>query len=91
MPNDGITLDVHNEGDITLPGDIANSKLTLAQIGAIVCFAALTSGEVEVSPERISSPEMKAATDELRKLGVIDVQVSGGGVKVVIDLEKAAT
>lgn len=86
--SDDLVLDIHDDSEIKLPAEIANSTLSLAQIGAIVCLAALTS-DVDVSPERMGSPEMKAALDELRAAGVVEAKVAGGGVKIAINLEKA--
>ncbi len=81
-----LKLNIQEDGDVTLPGEVANSSLTLAEIGALVCFAALQTGEVELSPSRFGGDEMKQAVESLKTKGVIKASVEGRRVSIVIDL-----
>ena len=80
-----LNLIIREDGDITLPGEIANSTLTLAEIGALVCFAALQTGEVELNPARFDA-DMHAAINSMKAKGVIKASVDGRTVKIDIDL-----
>lgn len=80
-----LTFNVHSDSDITLPGEIANSTLSLAEIGAVVVFSAMQIG---VIPEtRIGSDEMKAATSALKDKGVLKVGIENKVLKITLDLE----
>jgi hypothetical protein len=73
-----LKLNIYNDGDVTLPGEIANSTLTLAEIGALVCF-----------PARFDA-EMHAAINSLKDKGVIKASVEGRTVKIDINLESVS-
>ena len=82
------TIDNHDE--ITLPDWIGGSKLTLAEIGAVAVLACLTSnGDDADLAARISSPEMKEATEGLKEKGVFKIALVDGVVKIEIDLDMA--
>jgi hypothetical protein len=83
---------------IELPISIATSKLTLAQIGAVVLFSTfetLSQSDYETVPQavelnnKIQSNEAQAAFAELRELGVLKASVDmvTKTVSVTMDLE----
>lgn len=84
-----LTLNIRNEGEVTLPGELANSSLSLSEIGALLCFIAITSGEIDVKPERFASEEMQKSVGSLREKGVIKARLDGATVKVEVDLDAA--
>lgn len=81
-----LKFNLHDDGEVTLPGKIANSTLTLAEIGALVCLAALQTGEVEINPARFDD-ELSAAIKSMQAKGVIKASVEGRTVKIEIDLD----
>jgi hypothetical protein len=75
------------QGAITLPDWIGGASLTLAEIGAIACFACLRNeSEVPEVSERIGTPEMMEALQSLKDKGVIKISTTGNRVSVQIDL-----
>ena len=83
-----LNLKIDEQSAITLPDWIGGTSLTLAEIGAVACFACLQNGsEVPEVSERIGTPEMKEALESLRDKGVIKMQINGNRISIEIDLD----
>lgn len=83
-----ISLKIEDQDEITLPDWIGGTSLTLAEIGAIACFACLQNGsEVPEVSERIGTEEMARAMGSLKEKGVMKAQLVGSRLSVEIDLD----
>lgn len=96
MSKEGISLRLDNDNEITLPSRLVASSLTLAEIGAVACYAcviaSLDNGDLErhqdTIKERMGSPEMLAAIESLKAKGVIKPPVlSGNSLSLELDLD----
>jgi hypothetical protein len=83
-----LTLKIPQEGEVTLPGEIANSTLSLAEIGALVVFVAAAQGEIEVAGTRLASAEMQSAMAALKEKGVITARLENKTLKLSVDLDR---
>lgn len=83
-----LELNIKHDDEIVLPARIAQSKLTLAQIGAIACMACLENagGDLESMADRLNSAEMQATMKELAELKVFTVGREGNTVTMRLDL-----
>jgi len=79
---------IKNNDEITLPGWIGGSSLTLQEIGAIVCLACLeTDGDSEALGARFSSEEFSLCAKPLIERGIVKVSFNKEKSRMKMDID----
>lgn len=83
-----MNLKIDNENEVTLPNWIAQTSLTLAEIGAVVFVACLQGSPApQEAFEKMGEPQMLEAIGSLKKMGVLLVSLQDNKLTLGLDLD----
>lgn len=77
---------IDDGNEISIPSCLADSNLSLAEIGALFCFVAMS--ETGEGIARFNQAELLAAADSLKKRGILTIGFSDNNLSIHIDLDK---
>lgn len=81
-------LELRHPDEFTLPGSIATSTLTLAEIGAVAIFASIeVLGGDDALVKRLQSAELAEAAKGLKAKGVLKIVMNGNHANVTLDID----
>ena len=75
---------------IAIPEALVLRKLRLEEIGALVVWIALGKLGNELG-DRMSEPQFKEVSRQLRDIGVLSLKVGNGAATVGVDLDRVPT
>ena len=83
-----MNLKIDHEDTIELPNWIGGTSLSLAEIGAIACFACVQNKcAIPEVYERLNSEDFGEAVLSLKEQGIIHVELKEGNVSISLNLD----
>lgn len=88
-PTGSLNLAFRCENEIVLPAGLAESGLTLAEIGAITCLACLQQGAAD-DAAIFGTKEIQDAMKSLMAKNIFKPRFEDGAIKIDVDLTSVA-
>jgi len=87
-----LLLDIHDDdNEIAIPSCLADSNLTLSEIGVLFCLTAIAETGKGIHRFDRGDSEFLDAMKELKKKGILTMNLTGNNLKLHIDLDKVQT
>lgn len=84
----GLKLKIDDGDEISIPACFADSNLSLAELGALFCFTAMSETGTGVARFERAEPEFLEASKSLKEKGILLMKIEGKSLKMYLDFDK---